>query len=163
MRAVVLAQTARARTLLASGPPLAATLSGRNRWLIAGFVAGGLATIDAIEQVGGDVLGHRCTAERPAHAGPPRRRPAAGPDRERGGVIDVTAAYAECARITSREAKNFAYGIRLLAAARRDAMSAVYAMARRIDDIGDGDMAADAKLDALDRVRGSIATLEPAR
>ena len=60
LRAVVLAQTERARTLLASGPALAATLSGRNRWLIAGFVAGGLATIDAIEQVGGDVLGHRC-------------------------------------------------------------------------------------------------------
>jgi squalene synthase HpnC len=60
LRAVVLAQTARARTLLASGPALAATLSGRNRWLIAGFVGGGLATIDAIERVGGDVLGHRC-------------------------------------------------------------------------------------------------------
>jgi phytoene synthase len=76
-------------------------------------------------------------------------------------MIDVTAAYAECARITSREAKNFAYGIKLLDRPRRDAMSAVYAMARRIDDIGDGDMAADAKLDALDRVRGSIATLSP--
>ena len=32
---------------------------------------------------------------------------------------------------------------------RRDAMSAVYALARRIDDIGDGDLAPDAKLDAL--------------
>jgi squalene synthase HpnC len=60
LRAVVLTQTERARALLASGPPLAATLSGRNRWLIAGFVAGGLATVDAIERVGGDVLGHRC-------------------------------------------------------------------------------------------------------
>jgi squalene synthase HpnC len=60
LRAVVLAQTERARALLASGPPLAATLSGRNRWLIAGFVAGGLATVDAIERVGGDVLGNRC-------------------------------------------------------------------------------------------------------
>jgi phytoene synthase len=76
-------------------------------------------------------------------------------------MIDVTEAYAECARITSREAKNFAYGIKLLDRPRRDAMSAVYAMARRIDDIGDGDLAPDAKLDALDRVRGSIATLSP--
>jgi phytoene synthase len=73
----------------------------------------------------------------------------------------VAEAYAECARITSHEAKNFAYGIKLLDRPRRDAMSAVYAMARRIDDIGDGDMAADAKLDALGRVRGSIATLSP--
>ncbi len=60
LRAVVLAQTERARTLLASGSPLVATLSGRNRWLIAGFVAGGMATVDAIERVGGDVLGHPC-------------------------------------------------------------------------------------------------------
>jgi squalene synthase HpnC len=60
LRSAVLAQTERARALLASGPALAATLSGRNRWLIAGFVAGGLATIDAIERVGGDVLGRPC-------------------------------------------------------------------------------------------------------
>jgi squalene synthase HpnC len=60
LRAAVLTQTARARALLASGSPLAATMSGRSRWLIAGFVAGGLATVDAIERVGGDVLGHRC-------------------------------------------------------------------------------------------------------
>jgi phytoene synthase len=71
----------------------------------------------------------------------------------------VREAYAECARITGREAKNFAYGIKLLDRPRRDAMSAVYAMARRIDDIGDGDMAPDAKLDALGRVRGSITSL----
>jgi phytoene synthase len=74
-------------------------------------------------------------------------------------MIDVGEAYAECARITSREAKNFAYGIKLLDRPRRDAMSAVYAMARRIDDIGDGEMAPDAKLDALEGVRGSIASL----
>ncbi len=74
-------------------------------------------------------------------------------------MIDINEAYAECARITAREAKNFAYGIKLLDRPRRDAMSAVYAMARRIDDIGDGDMAPDAKLDALGRVRGSIASL----
>jgi 15-cis-phytoene synthase len=74
-------------------------------------------------------------------------------------MIDTQEAYAECARITSREAKNFAYGIKLLDRPRRDAMSAVYAMARRIDDIGDGTMAPDAKLDALGRVRASIETV----
>jgi phytoene synthase len=73
--------------------------------------------------------------------------------------MDRREAYAECARITAREAKNFAYGIKLLDRPRRDAMSAVYAMARRIDDIGDGDLAPDAKLDALGRVRGSIGAL----
>jgi 15-cis-phytoene synthase len=74
-------------------------------------------------------------------------------------VTGVPEAYAECSRITGREAKNFAYGIKLLDRPRRDAMSAVYAMARRIDDIGDGPMAPDAKLDALGRVRASIEAL----
>jgi phytoene synthase len=48
-------------------------------------------------------------------------------------------AYAECSRITAVEAKNFSYGIRLLPPPKRDAMSALYAYARRIDDIADGD------------------------
>lgn len=46
----------------------------------------------------------------------------------------VAAAYAECERITNAEAQNFAYGIRLLPPAKRRAMSAVYALARRIDE-----------------------------
>jgi squalene synthase HpnC len=60
LRAVVLEQTSRARALLASGRPLAATLTGRNRLLLAGFVAGGLATVDAIDRAGGDVLAQPC-------------------------------------------------------------------------------------------------------
>ena len=52
--------------------------------------------------------------------------------------MNLDAAYAECIRITRAEARNFAYGIRLLPTDKRRAMSAVYAMARRIDDIGDG-------------------------
>ena len=56
--------------------------------------------------------------------------------------MDLDAAYERCAEITSREAKNFAYGIKLLSAPKRQAMCAVYAMARRIDDIGDGDLPA---------------------
>ncbi|MEY9859705.1 phytoene synthase [Catenulispora sp. GAS73] len=35
-------------------------------------------------------------------------------------------------------ARNFAYGIRLLPTTKRQALSAVYAFARRVDDIGDG-------------------------
>ena len=48
----------------------------------------------------------------------------------------VAAAYDECERITNAEARNFAYGIRLLPPPKRRAMSAVYALARRIDEIG---------------------------
>jgi phytoene synthase len=52
----------------------------------------------------------------------------------------LDAADAACEDITRHEARNFAYGIRLLPRVRRQAMSAVYATARRIDDIGDGDL-----------------------
>ena len=48
-------------------------------------------------------------------------------------------AYAHCESITRAQAANFYYGIRLLPRDRRRAMCAVYAFARRIDDIGDGD------------------------
>ncbi|MDT4940414.1 MAG: 15-cis-phytoene synthase, partial [Pseudonocardiales bacterium] len=58
----------------------------------------------------------------------------------------LRAAYLECERITREQAGNFSWGIRLLPPAKRGALSAVYAMARRIDDIGDGPLPADQKL-----------------
>jgi phytoene synthase len=51
---------------------------------------------------------------------------------------EVLAAYRQCERITRDQARNFSWGIRLLPAPKRRALSAVYAVARRIDDIGDG-------------------------
>ena len=68
----------------------------------------------------------------------------------------VDGAYARCEEITRIEARNFAYGIRLLPTEKRQAMSALYAFARRIDDIGDGTAAASEKLDALAAVRRDI-------
>lgn len=61
----------------------------------------------------------------------------------------VEAAYAECERITREQAKNFYWGIRLLPTPKRTALAAVYAMARRIDDIGDGDLPDAEKLTRL--------------
>jgi phytoene synthase len=62
---------------------------------------------------------------------------------------DVDAAYALCEQITREQARNFSWGIRLLPAPKRRALSAVYAVARRIDDIGDGDLPGDEKLREL--------------
>jgi phytoene synthase len=73
--------------------------------------------------------------------------------------VDIESAYERCAEITAREAKNFAYGIRLLPEQKRKAMCAIYAMARRIDDIGDGTLPADEKLVALTEVRKQIGSL----
>jgi phytoene synthase len=50
---------------------------------------------------------------------------------------NVSVAYEFCAEVTRREARNFYYGIRLLPPHKRSALCAVYALARRIDDIGD--------------------------
>ena len=64
-------------------------------------------------------------------------------------TVPVTQAYRECERITREQARNFAWGIRLLPRPKRTALSAVYAMARRIDDIGDGELPPDEKLRLL--------------
>ncbi|ASW55162.1 presqualene diphosphate synthase HpnD [Plantactinospora sp. KBS50] len=71
-------------------------------------------------------------------------------------VPAVAAAYRECERITRTQARNFSYGIRLLRPDRRAALSAVYAIARRIDDIGDGDLPAATRLAQLDQVRAAL-------
>jgi phytoene synthase len=74
-------------------------------------------------------------------------------------ALEVEHAYRECERITRREAANFYYGIRLLPRPRRQAISAVYAFARRVDDIGDGELASEEKLAALAAERQSLATV----
>jgi phytoene synthase len=76
--------------------------------------------------------------------------------------VNTELAYKECEEITRREAKNFAYGIRLLRAPERQALSAVYALARRIDDIGDGDLLPEDKLSALAQARKDLDDLESA-
>jgi phytoene synthase len=77
----------------------------------------------------------------------------------------VALAYKQCERITRSRARNFYYGIRLLPPRQRSAMCALYAMARRIDDIGDGPGAAgaaDNRLHALQEVRTSLELLAKA-
>lgn len=71
----------------------------------------------------------------------------------------VADAYATCEHITKEQARNFYYGIRLLPADKRAALCAVYALARRIDDIGDGDLPAGQKLAELATIRRQLAML----
>jgi 15-cis-phytoene synthase len=66
-----------------------------------------------------------------------------------------------CEDVTRRRARNFWYGIRLLPVPKREALAAVYAMARRIDDVGDGDLPRPAKLEALARIESSLDDLQP--
>jgi phytoene synthase len=74
----------------------------------------------------------------------------------------IDAAYARCEAITREQAANFYYGIRLLSRERRRAMCAVYALARRIDDIGDGTLPGPEKLALLDAQSRAVALLRGA-
>jgi 15-cis-phytoene synthase len=73
---------------------------------------------------------------------------------------DLAAAYAHCESVTRRQAANFYYGIRLLSRERRRAMCAVYAFARRVDDIGDGTLEPAEKLRRLDAEVLALAELQ---
>ena len=75
--------------------------------------------------------------------------------------MNATDAYAVCTRITRIRAANFYYGIRLLPPDKRRALCAVYAFARRVDDIGDGLLPAEERLARLGRARQSIDHVAP--
>jgi phytoene synthase len=74
--------------------------------------------------------------------------------------VTAAEAYRECERITRQQARNFSYGIRLLPPAKRGALSAVYAFARRIDDIGDGELDGEVKLETLENARKQLHGLD---
>jgi len=73
--------------------------------------------------------------------------------------VELTEAYRECERITWSQARNFAYGIRLLPPDKRHGLAVIYAFARRIDDIGDGTMPAAEKIAGLEAARRQILDL----
>ena len=66
-----------------------------------------------------------------------------------------------CEALTRRRARNFWYGIRLLPPAKRHALAAVYALARRVDDVGDGPWPAEEKRALLDRIQASLERIDP--
>jgi phytoene synthase len=160
VRALMAFEVARARALLTDGLALAALVESRlarEVWL---FAQGGLEILRAIETVDYDVFSRRPTLSKsaklrlvlrallglgsrraPAQAG---LKPTATAEDHRGATAscalpDVRAAYAYCQDITRRSSSNFYYAFRLLSPERRDALFAVYAFCRFIDDIADDD------------------------
>ena len=74
--------------------------------------------------------------------------------------MTVGEAYAEALRVTRREARNFAWGIALLPRPKREAVAALYAFARRVDDIADApDLDAGERRRRLERCRSSLEAL----
>jgi 15-cis-phytoene synthase len=70
--------------------------------------------------------------------------------------MTVQEAYAEVERITRREAKNFSYGIMVLPKEKRQAIAAIYAFARAVDDTADGDLPLEEKRAALEELRAAL-------
>ena len=161
LRAAVAYELARARELLAAGIPLSQSLWGWSRVAVAGYVAGGLAAADAIEAAGYDVLAGPTRPSRPRTLRHALRvlasgAPAPAARRNGDGAPELERAYAACADITRREARNFAYGIALLPPPKRRAMAVVYALARRVDDIVDEPGPTDVRARALDGLQDRV-------
>jgi phytoene synthase len=72
----------------------------------------------------------------------------------------VERAYAEARTVVRDAGSSFYAGMRLLPRERRDALFAVYALARRIDDVADGPLTGGDKLAALDRLRAELASID---
>lgn len=70
----------------------------------------------------------------------------------------VAEAYAEVERLTRARARNFAYGIMVLPRPKRRAIAAIYAFAREVDDIADGDAPPEEKRRRLDDLHNLLET-----
>ncbi|WP_433372001.1 presqualene diphosphate synthase HpnD [Streptosporangium sp. CA-115845] len=75
--------------------------------------------------------------------------------------MDTADAYRHCEKIVRGQARNFSYGLRLLPPPKRRALSAVYAFARRVDDIADGDAPDGQRLTDLAAARAALGTARP--
>ena len=65
-------------------------------------------------------------------------------------------AYAEVERLTRRRARNFAYGIMVLPREKRRAIAAIYAFARRVDDVADGELPPEEKRACLQELGSQL-------
>jgi 15-cis-phytoene synthase len=70
--------------------------------------------------------------------------------------VTTERAYAEVERLTRRRARNFAYGIMVLPREKRRAIAAIYAFARRVDDIADGELPLEEKRRGLEELGAAL-------
>jgi phytoene synthase len=70
--------------------------------------------------------------------------------------VTANQAYAEVQRLTRKRARNFAYGIMVLPRDKRRAIAAIYAFARRVDDVADGDLTSEEKRRRLEQLAAAL-------
>ena len=151
---------ARTRALFAEGVPLLARVDARLRVDLDLFGRGGLAVLAAVQAGGYNtlerrpaigsltraslltraVLGNlRAAVSQDAQPGAQELAatavsPGLSSDRDAGSI---EASYAECRRLARRAASNFYYAFFMLPRAKRDALCALYAFMRLVDDVSD--------------------------
>lgn len=73
--------------------------------------------------------------------------------------MNAETAYADVMRLTREQARNFAWGVMVLPRPKRQAVAALYAFARRVDDIADSDLDPEERRRRLEDCRAAIETL----
>lgn len=73
--------------------------------------------------------------------------------------MNAEAAYADVMRITRLEARNFAWGVMVLPRPKRQAVAALYAFARRVDDIADSGLEDEERRARLEACRAAVEAL----
>jgi squalene synthase HpnC len=148
---------ARTRVLFVRGAPLAKMVSRRLGVDLEMFSQGGLAVLEAIEARGYDTLHNRPAISKTKQvrllgrallthlvAKPVRSESGAGGlafvgarHAEPQSSISVSRSYDECHRIARAAHSNFYYAFFLLPKPKRDALAALYAFMRMVDDVAD--------------------------
>jgi squalene synthase HpnC len=147
----------RTRMLFAEGAPLAKMVDGRLRVDLDMFTRGGVAVLDAIEAMGYDTLHHRPSVSKAKQASLLGRAFVTylKSDRQQtqstiavsavvgaqhaAPLLDMTLAesYAACHQVARAAHSNFYYAFFLLPKPKRDALAALYAFMRLVDDVAD--------------------------
>jgi squalene synthase HpnC/squalene synthase HpnD len=158
---------ARTRKLFEEGMPLALGVDSALRVDIEMFSRGGLAVLDSIEAIGYNTLQHRPSIPKTQQLQllmralflrlfAPNRKAVATVRAPEGLAIvsdgclpvnlgkaphevssEVSRSYAECRRVAKNAASNFYYAFFMLTQAKRDALCALYAFMRLVDDVSD--------------------------
>ena len=157
---------AETRKLFAQGEPLAKKVDRRLSVDLQLFSKGGIAVLDAIEDVGYDTLHRRPSISKGKQArllgralvtsaiASHRRIDDETPEDVAKSV--VSRSYEECQRIVKAAHSNFYYAFFLLPKPKRQGLTALYAFMRLVDDVADeGDNIAD-KQRALARWRAAF-------
>ncbi|HTZ48401.1 MAG TPA: squalene synthase HpnC [Verrucomicrobiae bacterium] len=162
------------RNLFEKGMPLSKMVAGKLSVDLAMFSRGGMAVLDAIEEIGYDtlhqrpevgkgkqvrLLGRAIVAHMWGSSPTPitaAHTPHAESNTQAGELLEIPRSYEECHRIAREANSSFYPAFFLLPKAKRDGIVALYAFMRRIDDVSDEGADLAAKQRGLAKWRAAL-------